>query len=407
MKSYCRFHTILIALTFAALPAHLVAQLLLADEINITTQSGTYVMTMEAQGDVFDSSSTGYPFTSAYDYYSTGSPEASWVFNFVEDAAGGVSEGDIGYGLYKLTLQDGGAQVVYLDFRDCDYENGDGSYGTDYDHPDMEIKYFPGSKSFKTRDQDTGEWSWMENDTTHVWDDSRKNPATSGGTSCFGAPAVPSGFDVELVQVGSWLKPKLTWTANSEYDLDGHDLWRKINSGDWSVLATLSAGATSYIDQSVFIGGCGNHDYAFYKIKAFDWGPLYSAFSGQRLVRHGGSIECGGPVPKAVAGEFRFLAPQDYALHNNYPNPFNPTTTITYALPEASQVQLTVYDLAGRTVATLADGTVEAGYGSAFWSGKDDSGRPVPTGIYLYRLTVDGLESGERFTQTRKMLLLK
>ena len=70
-------------------------------------------------------------------------------------------------------------------------------------------------------------------------------------------------------------------------------------------------------------------------------------------------------------------------------------------------VQLLVYDLAGRTVATLVSGIVDAGYGAALWHGRDESGRPVPTGIYIYRIIATGLDSGERFTQTRKMVLLK
>ena len=87
--------------------------------------------------------------------------------------------------------------------------------------------------------------------------------------------------------------------------------------------------------------------------------------------------------------------------------PANPVTTIEYALPEPSQVQLVVYDLAGRTVATLVSGFVDAGYGGVVWQGRDASGRSVPTGIYIYRIVATGLDSGERFTQTRKMVLLK
>ena len=99
--------------------------------------------------------------------------------------------------------------------------------------------------------------------------------------------------------------------------------------------------------------------------------------------------------------------PETFALNSAYPNPFNSVTTIEYALPEPSQVHLVIYDLAGRTVATLVSGFVDAGYGAAVWQGRDGSGRPVPTGVYIYRIIATGLDSGERITQTRKMVLLK
>ena len=99
--------------------------------------------------------------------------------------------------------------------------------------------------------------------------------------------------------------------------------------------------------------------------------------------------------------------PYRFGLEPNYPNPFNPATTIYYLLPEPSQLQLTVYDLAGRTVTTLINGPTDAGYRSVVWRGLDASGQPVPAGVYLYRVTARGFATGQRFSQTRKMILLK
>ncbi len=93
--------------------------------------------------------------------------------------------------------------------------------------------------------------------------------------------------------------------------------------------------------------------------------------------------------------------PTDYALEPNYPNPFNPTTTIRFALPEAGEVSLVVYDLMGREVVRLVDGHLEAGWRKVVWDGMTANGREVPTGIYIARLVTPD------FTKAIKMVLLK
>ncbi len=88
-------------------------------------------------------------------------------------------------------------------------------------------------------------------------------------------------------------------------------------------------------------------------------------------------------------------------LHHNFPNPFNPTTTIQYYLPERASVTLTVLNILGQTVVVLEEGMSGQGYHLVTWNGFDRFGRPVTSGVYLYRL-----ETGS-FSETRKMLLLK
>ncbi|RMF62551.1 MAG: T9SS C-terminal target domain-containing protein [Calditrichaeota bacterium] len=93
--------------------------------------------------------------------------------------------------------------------------------------------------------------------------------------------------------------------------------------------------------------------------------------------------------------------PTRFALQQNYPNPFNPTTTIRYQVPQAANVRIVIYNLLGQRVRTLVDERKPAGTYSVQWNGRDDSGRTVASGVYLYRLV-----SG-KFRQTQKMLLLK
>jgi photosystem II stability/assembly factor-like uncharacterized protein len=85
----------------------------------------------------------------------------------------------------------------------------------------------------------------------------------------------------------------------------------------------------------------------------------------------------------------------------NYPNPFNPSTTIAFGVPEETRVTLRVYDMLGRLVTTLIDEIVPAGYHSVTWEGRNEDGKIVAGGVYMYRLTAGG------FSSVRKMLLAK
>jgi hypothetical protein len=93
--------------------------------------------------------------------------------------------------------------------------------------------------------------------------------------------------------------------------------------------------------------------------------------------------------------------PTKVALHDNYPNPFNPSTTIRFDVPEASDVRLAVYDVMGRKVKTLLAGNVEAGSHEVTWDGTDAAGGAVASGIYLYRFETGSL------SRTKQMILLK
>ncbi len=95
------------------------------------------------------------------------------------------------------------------------------------------------------------------------------------------------------------------------------------------------------------------------------------------------------------------LLPLAFALYQNYPNPFNPTTIITYDLPEAARVELVIYDVLGQRIANMKNGRQEAGSYQVRWNGTNDSGAPVSTGLYFYRLNA-GTNSANK-----KMIFMK
>lgn len=93
--------------------------------------------------------------------------------------------------------------------------------------------------------------------------------------------------------------------------------------------------------------------------------------------------------------------PEGYALLQNHPNPFNPSTTITFAVPEAGDVTLSIYNLRGQLIQTLHSGAIAAGQHSVVWDGTDARGAKVASGVYLYKL------QAKNFVATKKLVFTK
>jgi hypothetical protein len=96
------------------------------------------------------------------------------------------------------------------------------------------------------------------------------------------------------------------------------------------------------------------------------------------------------------------LADKVAILQAPSPNPFNPSTTISFTLPEAADVRLSIFDVLGREIAILSQGTFEAGYHSATWNASN-----VASGVYFARLTVTNEYGTVKFTKVNKLLLMK
>jgi flagellar hook assembly protein FlgD len=110
-------------------------------------------------------------------------------------------------------------------------------------------------------------------------------------------------------------------------------------------------------------------------------------------------------VPEYVQEVETVKKPSRFALESNYPNPFNASTTIRFAIPEGVngvRATLKVHNMAGQEIATLAHEILDAGTFEATWDGRDAQGNVVSSGTYFYTLTV-----GDQFTETQKMTLLK
>ena len=186
---------------------------------------------------------------------------------------------------------------------------------------------------------------------------------------------------VELTTFSAIMKGnavELKWQTATEVNNYGFEIQRSAEEqGTWEKIGFVKGHGNSnspkhYSFTDTDVEQAGNY---FYRLKQIDVD---------------GSFEFSPVV------EVYFGAPDKFELAQNYPNPFNPATTISYTIPEAQQVQLTVYNVLGKEIATLVNKQQPAGNYKVFFDGSD-----LPSGIYIYKL-----QAGN-FVQTRKMMLVK
>ncbi|MCF7858903.1 MAG: carboxypeptidase regulatory-like domain-containing protein [Candidatus Cloacimonetes bacterium] len=136
-----------------------------------------------------------------------------------------------------------------------------------------------------------------------------------------------------------------------------------------------------YEDTNVVSG-----NYIYNVVAVFD-GGWESEMSANAFVSHTGTNNL--PLPEVTA------------LTGNYPNPFNPETTVSFSLSESGYVSLTIYNMRGQLVKTLINNQLKAAYHDVVWDGSDNNGKNVSSGIYFYKM-----QSG-KYSSTRKMILMK
>ncbi|MEK7729280.1 MAG: T9SS type A sorting domain-containing protein, partial [candidate division KSB1 bacterium] len=208
----------------------------------------------------------------------------------------------------------------------------------------------------------------------------------------FGNSNVVEGFSVDnlapnAVQLSGGAQSgfvQLSWSEPDNEEAKFYSVYRRLSSEPSFGAAIAKIGASEYRDTNI-----QKSTSYVYAVTATDFGSNESKRSNELPV-----------TSTAVAGQNVEL-PTSYALNNNYPNPFNPTTMITYQIPKAGEVKLTIINSLGQKVRTLVFGQVAAGYHQALWDARDDSGTLVGSGTYLYRI-----EAGD-FVQTKKLVLMK
>lgn len=128
------------------------------------------------------------------------------------------------------------------------------------------------------------------------------------------------------------------------------------------------------------------------------WGNTGNSEDWKRPSTFGFLEVVGGPT---AVEEKPVAQPLEFKLNNNYPNPFNPSTTITFSLAAKTDVQVVVYNLLGKQIRTLVNATRNAGTYTIQWDGKDESGQALPTGMYFCRMKTP------EYNRIMKMTLLK
>ena len=173
-----------------------------------------------------------------------------------------------------------------------------------------------------------------------------------------------------------WQQPDvyLSWDAPAVRDLAYYRIYRD------NALIAENLTVTNYTDDNVPAGTY------IYKVQAIYDGNWTSDFSNE------------AEITIVHAEE---ILPQVTDLEGNYPNPFNPSTTIRFSLNEDSFVSLEIYNIKGEKVRTLVKDNLPAQYHTIVWNGRDENGKQVSSGIYFYKM-----KAGE-FTSTRKMIMMK
>ena len=95
------------------------------------------------------------------------------------------------------------------------------------------------------------------------------------------------------------------------------------------------------------------------------------------------------------------IYPTHFELGDNYPNPFNPSTSIDFTVPKEMFISIIIYDVNGRHIKTMINGILGGGHNSVIWDGSDRNGKRVSSGVYFYELR------SENNTIAKKMILLK
>jgi len=236
----------------------------------------------------------------------------------------------------------------------------------------------------------------IDESTFWVYNEYAGSRGTITGSTCPSPPAPPGGYPEDgrwFTRVGSFIECQTVTTAISLFDaveteggvslraefrsdvgVEAVNVYRAVGSGDLQLIETVYGGSErfSYLDRTARAG-----EYT-YQIGVRD---LDGEFFSPAV-----KVKVTGP---------------SVSLGQNSPNPFNPTTTISFTLPERELVTLSIYDAAGKLVRTLVNEVRAYGKNQVTWDGRDNAGVAVGSGVYFYRLAAG------KFSESKKMVMLK
>ena len=189
--------------------------------------------------------------------------------------------------------------------------------------------------------------------------------------------------------------PQLQWDANPEPDLADYLIYRKVGGWNWEHIATTT---NNYWTDPEVIDCTPNVEFQYY-VKARDNSGSVSNASNTASFM--------GVMKPIAPDQAHNPTPDVYTLLEAHPNPFNPTTTLSFTLPHWSYVKLEIFDIIGNRVKSFGERTASPGTYSIVWKARDDNELLVPSGTYLYRVEARSLENNDVFTATKKMVLLR
>lgn len=282
------------------------------------------------------------------------------------------------------------ATYDYLKFYINDVLQNQWSGNIDWSMESFEVE--PGMNNFK--------WEYMKDNISSggsdcAWIDDIEFP-TIGGTS--GTPAI--AISADSFNFGEHINGEFTAIP-----------FTITNSGDAVMIGTISGNelfrvklstATEYTQSiNYIIPGGASLDY---EVMMFPLRP--GSVNSVLVITSDDSLHLFTNIPinatvLPTANEDNNNPVLVTALKGNYPNPFNPETSISFSLKADSKVTLEIYNLLGQKVRTLANGALKKGNHNLKWNGKDDNDRSVSSGIYFYRMTADN------YSSTQKMILMK
>jgi Secretion system C-terminal sorting domain len=392
---------------------------------------------VDAQGVVWGAAEDGYPITHEFDHLSNYT--TSFLLDHVEDI-GAAPDYVIGFGQYKITVN---GHFIFVDYRDCDYPGS-------YSDADIHVYYQVSTGLFY---KDSGLTQQISSGSTvDVWGDGRKSAGTPT-QSCFVIPvtvqnnfvggqivvdgstytsprtasfSLYSNHSIAAVSPQSLGSANYVWCAWSDGGAQTHNISVHGNSDSQIYTANflgtyisgpgyLYKGQTGTYDSNPS-GGSGNRSYQWYK--KLDGSPTWytrgtSQTQQERMITTAFTLKVevidnvyNKTATDTIYVTYGALSGEDSTDGSNnsgritnlmnYPNPFNPQTTISYKLPAETQVTLKVYDLFGREVATLVEAWQSAGEHKISFDASH-----LTSGVYWYRLQAGAT------SHVKKMILAK